>query len=381
MKVYAMAKKCVTVLFDRAGRAPILGKGKIEIRIYLSRTVRKYIVLGECTVKGWQFYQKSKDLKEKCEEYEEIIRMMKFRGDDLTIENFNYYVEGGEEGKSKQDPLKQSFIEFIKKELKKETLRSGTYRHKLHVIETLEIFGKIKTIADVTPANIREFDRWLHDTGDRSDVTIWDYHKRVKKYTRLLKLNEIIEKDPYEICKFPHGRSKTRTPLSEPELLALRRIRLDDKYDRVRDLFIFAAYTGLSYVDVENFDFDSMTEQIGDMFYINGVRTKTGTKYYTPILQPAMDVLRKYKFRLPIITNQKANQYLHVIESMLGIPKSLTFHLARHSFATLALAHDVPIENVAKMLGHTDIKTTQIYAKILHSTVERHSRALAASIR
>jgi site-specific recombinase XerD len=66
---------------------------------------------------------------------------------------------------------------------------------------------------------------------------------------------------------------------------------------------------------------------------------------------------------------------------MLGIPKSLTFHLARHSFATLALAHDVPIENVAKMLGHTDIKTTQIYAKILHSTVERHSRALAASIR
>jgi integrase len=164
-------------------------------------------------------------------------------------------------------------------------------------------------------------------------------------------------------------------------LIALRRIRLDDKYDRVRDLFIFAAYTGLSYVDVENFDFDTMTEQIGDMYYINGVRTKTGTKYYTPILKPAMDVLRKYKFRLPIITNQKANEYLHVIESKLGIKKSLTFHLARHSFATLALAHDVPIENVAKMLGHTDIKTTQIYAKILHSTVERHSRALAASIR
>lgn len=376
-----MAKKNVTVLFDRAGRAQILGKGKVEIRVYLSRTVRKYIVLGECTPKGWKFYQNSKELKKKCEEYEEAIRIMKERGVELTIENFNYYIEGEDQRRANQDPLKESFIEFIKKELKNETLRHGTYRHKLHVIETLEIFGKIKTIGDVTVANIREFDRWLRDTGDRSDVTIWDYHKRVKKYTRLLKLNEVIEKDPYEVCKFPHGRSKTRTPLSEPELIALRRIRLDDKYDRVRDLFIFAAYTGLAYVDVQNFDFDSMTEQIGDMFYINGVRTKTGTKYYTPILQPAMEVLRKYKFNLPSISNQKANDYLHFIESNLGLQKSLTFHLARHSFATLALAHDVPIENVAKMLGHTDIKTTQIYAKILHSTVERHSRALAASIR
>lgn len=376
-----MAKKIVTVIFDRKGNLEKKGKGEVEIRIYLTREQRKYIKLCTTTAKGWKYYQKSKELKEQCSLYEDIVRMMKIQGEEITIDNFNYHLAIEKERIAHEDPLKKSFTAFIKKEIENETIRHGTYRHKLHVIEALEIFGKIKTIADVTPANIREFDRWLHDTGDRSDVTIWDYHKRIKKYTRLLKLNEIIEKDPYEICKFPHGRSKTRTPLSEPELLALRRIRLDEKYDRVRDLFIFAAYTGLSYVDVENFDFDSMTEQIGDMFYINGVRTKTGTKYYTPILQPAMDVLRKYKFRLPIITNQKANQYLHVIESKLGIPKSLTFHLARHSFATLALSHDVPIENVAKMLGHTDIKTTQIYAKILHSTVERHSRALAASIR
>jgi site-specific recombinase XerD len=376
-----MATKNVTVIFDRKGKVLKNGSGEVEIRIYLSRNQRKYIKVCTTTSKGWKFYQKSKELKEVCEKYEEIVRTMKLSGEELTIDNLNFHIDVEAVRAANEDPLKRSFTDFIKKEIEKETLRHGTYRHKIHVIETLEIFGKIKTIGDLTVANIREFDRWLHDTGDRSDVTIWDYHKRVKKYTRLLKMNEVIEKDPYEICKFSHGRSKTRTPLSEPELIALRRIRLDDKYDRVRDLFIFAAYTGLSYVDVENFDFDTMTEQIGDMFYINGVRTKTGTKYYTPILQPAMDVLRKYKFRLPIITNQKANQYLHVIESKLGIPKSLTFHLARHSFATLALSHDVPIENVAKMLGHTDIKTTQIYAKILHSTVERHSRALAASIR
>lgn len=104
-----MAKKNVTVLFDRAGRAQILGKGKVEIRVYLSRTVRKYIVLGECTPKGWKFYQNSKELKKKCEEYEEAIRIMKERGVELTIENFNYYIEGEDQRRANQDPLKESF--------------------------------------------------------------------------------------------------------------------------------------------------------------------------------------------------------------------------------------------------------------------------------
>ena len=376
-----MATKNVTVIFDRKGNLLKKGTGKVEIRVYLSATVRKYIVVGETTKKGWKSYENSKELKAQCEKYEEIVRAMKFLGEDMTIENFNYHVYGEQAKKATEDPLDQSFLDFIRQELKKETLREGTLRHKIHVIETLEVFGKIKTIRDVTTANIRAFDRWLRDTGERTDVTIWDYHKRVKKYTRILKLNEIIEKDPYEICKFYHGRSKPRTPLTEPELLALRRIKLVDKLDRVRDLFIFAAYTGLAYVDVESFDFDSMTQQIGDMFYINSTRTKTGTKYYTPILKPAMDVLKKYNFRLPRITNQKANEYLHVIEAQLGITKSLTFHLARHSFATLALANDIPIENVAKMLGHTDIKTTQIYCKVLNTTIERHSNALASRIK
>ena len=93
-----------------------------------------------------------------------------------------------------------------------------------------------------------------------------------------------------------------------------------------------------------------------------------------------MEVLKKYDYKLPHISNQKANDYLHVIQEKCDIQKSITFHVARHSFATFALAHDVPIENVARMLGHQNIATTQIYAKILHSTIERHAVALQASI-
>lgn len=111
-----------------------------------------------------------------------------------------------------------------------------------------------------------------------------------------------------------------------------------------------------------------MTKKEGDLYYIDGSRIKTDTKYFTPILAPAMKVLEKYDYRLPKISNQKANDYLHVIQTELRIRQNLTFHVARHSFATLALAHDVPIENVARMLGHENIKTTQIYAKILNGS-------------
>ena len=375
-----MYTKNVSVIFDRQGVAAQKGRGKVEIRIYLNRNVRKYIVVGETTKAGWKSYQNSKELQLQVQRYEEIVRAMRLLGEDLTIDNFNAYIEEQKSKKVKETPSQRSFIEFMREEIKREKLRDGTQRHKKLVVETLECYGKIKTLADLTPANIRAFDRWLHDTGERTDVTVWNYHKRIRKYTRMLKLNEIIEQDPYDYCKITRGHSKPRTPLTEQELLKMRKVKLIDKLDRVRDLFIFAAYTGMAYADVQRFNFKEMTHKIGRLYYIDSERLKTGTEFYTPILKPAMDVLKKYDYKLPRITNQKANDYLHVIEVQCGFKKSLTFHLARHSFATLALAHDVPIEDISRMLGHADIKTTQIYCKILKTTVQRHSEALASQI-
>ena len=191
---------------------------------------------------------------------------------------------------------------------------------------------------------------------------------------------EQIPRNPYKLVTFNRGKSKERQPLLESELVLIREAQLDSRLDRVRDLFIFAAYTGLAFCDTQAFDFATMTIQEGSMSYIDGSRIKTGTKFFTPILSPAMDVLKKYDYKLPKISNQKANDYLHLIQAKLDIKKNLTFHVARHSFATLTLAHDVPIENVARMLGHEDIRTTQIYAKILRTTIERHACNLQSAI-
>ena len=108
---------------------------------------------------------------------------------------------------------------------------------------------------------------------------------------------------------------------------------------------------------------------------------KTGSKFFTPILPPAMAVLKKYDKKLPVISNQKMNDYLHLIQADLKINKEITCHIARHSFATLMLTYGIPMEQVQRMLGHKNITTTQIYGKILKKSVEDQVEKLVVNLR
>ena len=152
--------------------------------------------------------------------------------------------------------------------------------------------------------------------------------------------------------------------------MKIRKAEYTGHLERARDLFVFMAYTGLAYCDMALFNYKTMTEEHDDYTYIDGSRLKTGSNFFTPILPPAMDILKKYNYKLPVRSNQKINDYLHVIEADLHINKPVTCHIARHSFATLMLSYEIPIEKVKRMLGHRNITTTQIYAKILKRNVE-----------
>lgn len=386
-----MAENHVTVVFDRKKKAEQTGLGKIELQIRLTRTCRKYITVDECTPLQWRTRKIHKDILAEQKRIEKIVAAMICLGEDMTMENLNKHlgietkprvpkVEKPVKVEKKKNPLKESFLDFMRDEIAKERTKDSTKRQKLVALDALVRYGKIKTFEDLTPAKLKAWDEWLREDGTRSDPAVHNYHKRTKPYVRLAYEKGIIEREPYSMCHFPRGKCKERRPLTENDLKILRNAELPDKEARVRDLFIFAAYTGLAFCDVMEFNFQTMAEQSGDMYFIDGSRLKTGTNFFTPILPPAMEVLERYNFKLPKISNQKANDYLHLIESRLGIKKSMTFHVARHSFATLSLSHDVPIEKVARMLGHTDIKTTQIYAKILKTTVEKHAYALSQAI-
>ena len=375
-----MAKQEVAVIYDRKKVAAKRGKGKVEVRVYISRTERKYISLGDVAPDELETFISSPKvcaIKKRCER---ILAAMSVLDDKLSVEKFDSYYYETEDNPFAKSKGAVNFLLYMEQSIKQENIREGTRKHKICTLEAIKRFGQIKTTKDLTRENLVAFDQWLRD-GTRSDVAINNYHKNFRIYTKRLASENVINVDPYDLVKFKRGKCKEREPLSEAELKKLRTIKLEGKLDKVRDLFVFAAYTGMAYCDVQSFNFDTMTEQQGTLYYIDGSRLKTGSKFFTPILKPAMEVLKKYDFKLPRISNQKANDYLHLIQAAMKLNKNLTFHIARHSFATLALAHDVPIENVARMLGHQNIRTTQIYAKVLKSTIERHAVNLQKAIR
>lgn len=386
-EIVMRTRKFTSIVFDRKKEVETKGFGKVEIYITLSAKERKYITLKTCTPSLWKKYERSAELAREVQVYTETAELMYKTGEPMTIAVYEAHLGIERVGGKKMKTLYSSttgFIDFMEECINNEKLGKGTLKHKKVCLRALKEFKRLNTFSSLTPRNIVAFDEWLQEDGTRTTVTINNYHKALKVYTRKAYEKGFIDKPPYdsEMCHFKKGKSKEREPLTEDELVRLRKLKDLPVYEEhARDLFVFCAYTGLAYADCQAFDFHTMTDKIQKTYYIDGQRVKTGSRFYTPILPPAMEVLKKYNYRLPKISNQKLNQYLHLLESRLKLRKKMTSHVARHSFATLILSYDVPVENVARMLGHTDTKTTKIYAKILKTTIERHVDCLIAKLK
>ena len=144
----------------------------------------------------------------------------------------------------------------------------------------------------------------------------------------------------------------------------------------VRDLFVFSCFTGLAYIDVANLTPENIVT-LDDKQWIMTKRQKTSVATNVLLLDIPKNIIEKYSGKIyrngklfPMLTNQRTNSYLKEIADICGIKKDLTFHMARHTFATMSLSKGVSMESVSKMLGHTNIKTTQIYAHITNKKIE-----------
>ena len=172
---------------------------------------------------------------------------------------------------------------------------------------------------------------------------------------------------------------------SELDILANKELKVE-RIALVRDIFVFSCYTGLSFIDVVNLTPNQIAIGMDREKWIFTTRQKTNTASHIPLLPPAMEIINKYKNHpaainkgrlLPVLSNQKMNAYLKEIADLCEINKELTFHVARHTFATtVTLTNGVPIETVSKMLGHKKLPTTQHYAKILDTKISQDMSAL-----
>jgi len=218
-----------------------------------------------------------------------------------------------------------------------------------------------------------------------------DHHKKIANNTamrhiqRLRKMvtmafhMEWIDRDPFVKFK-PTIEKRERDFLSKNELEAIENFTTNiERLNIVKDLFIFSCYTGIAYVDIMQLTKDNILLGIDGGEWIITKRQKTNTPVKIPILEPAQRLISKYKDNVravskgtlfPVLSNQKINSYLKEIADVCGIQKNLTFHMARHTFATtVTLTNGVPIETVSKLLGHTKLSTTQIYARVIDSKV------------
>jgi site-specific recombinase XerD len=203
--------------------------------------------------------------------------------------------------------------------------------------------------------------------------------ERLKKMVNWAVKNEWLDKNPFSNFKLKFDRQE-RECLNEIQLTVIKTHDLENPtLQLIRDLFVFSCYTGLAYIDLIELKPNEIVTSVNGVKWIKTAREKSGVVVNIPLLDDAINVLDKYsndkraivKERVfPLVSNQEMNRGLKVIAEICGIKKHLTFHLARHTFATtVTLMNGVPIETISKMLGHTKLSTTMIYARISQTKI------------
>lgn len=268
-----------------------------------------------------------------------------------------------------------------------ESLTYGTLKNYFTTQKYIKLFltRKIKTqdvyLSQLTFRFLVDFEKFLRSYAPEDhqkqmeNNTAMKHIQRLRKMVTLAYKMEWIDKDPFIKFK-PTYIKNEREFLSEDELQNIIEKEFEiERLELVKDLFVFSCYTGLSYIDVMNLNEDNIAIGIDGGRWIITNRQKTHNKVKIPILPQAEMLIVKYKDHIkakktktlfPNISNQKLNSYLKEIADLCKIKKNLTFHIARHTFATtITLSNGVPIETVSKLLGHSKIATTQIYAKVV----------------
>ena len=239
---------------------------------------------------------------------------------------------------------------------------------------------------------ITQFDLFLRTTepldsfNPLSNNGIMKHMERLRKVVTMGFKMDWISKDPFLLYKLKFHRTE-REFLLEEEIEALNNAELNNaKLERCRDLFLFACYIGLAYIDLANLRADHIVMGIDGELWLRTSRQKTDTRVSVPLLPQAIFILNKYKCQpelirqnrvLPYLSNQKMNDNLKEIAAICEIKKNMTFHLARHTFATsITLNNGIPLETVSKMLGHTKLSTTQIYVHVLERKISDDMKEL-----
>lgn len=392
------------IMFDHRNRTSAGKEGPVEVRITHNR--KTYYIPTGVRVRRSEFAFQSiinrgdsdelnRQLKVLVQKITGVVTAMLEAGEALDAAEVKRRVWSPEQKKKKDV---NEVVAWMQEQLPLLRLRDGTVKHYRPLFVRLTAFGEISEWCDLTIENIYKFDAYLHSLRKEltdaekkkgvkaeplSDAGVYTYHKCFRALlTRAYKMG-VIDANPYDRLKgeFSRGEKQSMDYLTEEEMAAFESIQplRGSVMEVAHDLFIFQMYTGLSYGDMQTFDMKDYRLIDGTWRNV-GERIKTGVPYVSQLLPPAVAILEKYNYQLPTLGNAEYNHALKALGMACGISRPLHSHMARHTFATFALRHGVKIENLARMLGHTNITQTQRYAKVVAASVHEEFDKLGAAI-
>ena len=364
----------LTLIYDRKGQASKERPAVVELRISAGK-VRKYISTGvKLLPKEWKngsvtgredmipLNRQLQSLLKKCNEI--IMQMMEEDNVDLDA------IPAILKDRLQQ---KETFLDYAKEraEIKKKKLKQGTQRRYKVVFDFLESWRGIVSFAEVTEQNIQKMDDYLAEKGLKVSSR-YNYHKILKSFVIQAFSDGLIAKNPYAKMKIGRGEEDGLTRYLTPaEFHRFEKCTIDSEHlAKVRDLFVFQTYTCMSYSDLAAFDYRQCENMDGKMVYRSS-RVKTDQPFTIVLLKPALVILQRYGYKLPIISNVKYNDYLKAAVKYAKIDKRVTTHWARHTGATMLVNEaDAPMHVVQHILGHASIRETErTYAKVLDKTI------------
>ena len=386
------------------------GKVQIFIRIYFDGKRTEITTQNYVTISHWD--EKAKRVKdldpnshlinvqldEVKSKITKIYVKLQALEEEITVQKIRQLYQGKplvEEVKPKHKSICEAFdYHNLKME---ETLKVGKVcnktweRYKITKNKVVAFMEKQYKVSDMELPAIRlrfvtEFEHYLLTTDKLQSNTAHKYIKNLKKIMNMSVGLDWIPSNPFNQFKCSY-QSPDREILNREELAVVQFKKLGiPRLEEVRDVFIFCCYTGFAFSDIFQFEQNAVTIGLDGEYWLSTNRQKTGTKESVPLLPVALEIIEKYKNHpycvtenklLPVNSNQRYNSYLKELADICNINKHLTSHIARHTFATtVTLANGVPIETVSSMLGHTSIRTTQIYAKVVEEKVSSDMKLL-----
>ncbi len=321
--------------------------------------------------------------------YNELI----FRGETISASKLKRSIMSLDEHSMSLMELFDKYItDYEKLVLTQDYGQESFFRYKICRSRVAEYIQKQYKVSDYPLADInRKFlDNlylWLRSEHRLNNNTTVKFLHRFSSVFKMARDNGWVSGDPFKLQKL-HLDKVDRGYLTEEEIERIYNKEFaSERLSVVRDMFIFSIYTGLAYIDAKALTYDMLKTWPDGNVWISSHRKKTKVPVNVRLLDVPLQIIEKYRGHtdgvhvLPIPTNQKCNDYLKEIASVCGINKELCYHMARHTFATtITLSNGVPIETVSKMLGHTNIRTTQIYARITDQKVNNDMEVLAEKL-